>query len=300
MDRTDQPTSLDAVSRRQFVTAAAALALGASSGGAAPQTITAQQLVDRVRVRLGAAIPDGTPDGFRAGDPGARVSGVAVTAMATLDVLRRAADARHDLVLTLAPVFYTPGDTPDGRAADPVYLAKRALIEERKLVVFRFGEHWRARRPDERTRALAAALGWAGTASADDARLHDVPPVTVADVVRRARAELGARGGVRLIGDPRATVRRVAVAPGTIDLATAVRLLQRADLLVTGEAREWEGIEYAFDAGFAGRPKALLALGLVLSEEPGVRACAEWLRTVVPEVPARAIAVGDPYWSPVA
>jgi putative NIF3 family GTP cyclohydrolase 1 type 2 len=283
------------MNRRQFVSAAAAVAVGPSGWRDARQPVTARQLVERAG--LGAA--EGTPDGFKAGDPDRAVTGVAVTAMATLDVLRRAADARHDLVLTIEPVFYTPTDVVGDRSTDPVYLAKRTLVDDRGLTVYRFGRAWRARRPDDRTRALAAALGWTRSAGAGDARVYDVPNESLADVVRRARASLGARGGVRVVGDPRSTVRRVAVAPGTIDLATAVQLLQRADLLVTGELREWEGVEYAFDTGFAGRPKSLIALGLVLSEEPGVRACAEWLATLA-GVPARAIVVGDPYWSPVA
>jgi hypothetical protein len=38
----------------------------------------------------------------------------------------------------------------------------------------------------------------------------------------------------------------------------------------------------------------------VVSEDPGMRACADWLKTVVKEVPARWIGAGDPYWRPSA
>jgi hypothetical protein len=30
-----------------------------------------------------------------------------------------------------------------------------------------------------------------------------------------------------------------------------------------------------------------------------MQACADWLRTIVPEVPTRFIAAGDPYWRPL-
>jgi hypothetical protein len=42
----------------------------------------------------------------------------------------------------------------------------------------------------------------------------------------------------------------------------------------------------------------MISVGRIVSEEPGVRACAAWLRALIPEVPVDAIAVGDPYWRP--
>ena len=62
--------------------------------------------------------------------------------------------------------------------------------------------------------------------------------------------------------------------------------------------REWESVEYARDQVAAGRRKALILVGRVLSEDPGMRVCADWLKTVAPGVPVRHIAVGDPYWRP--
>ena len=49
---------------------------------------------------------------------------------------------------------------------------------------------------------------------------------------------------------------------------------------------------------FAGDKKALILVGRVVSEEPGMEVCADWLKTFVPEVPIRHIAAGDPYWRP--
>ena len=39
-------------------------------------------------------------------------------------------------------------------------------------------------------------------------------------------------------------------------------------------------------------------LARAASEEPGMRVCAEWIKTVVKEVPAKWIGAGDPYWRP--
>ena len=71
-----------------------------------------------------------TIDGVKAGDPATVLTGVAVTVAARLDNLRRAAAAGCNLVITQEPVFYGPNDEPGNRAKDPVYLAKKAYIEE--------------------------------------------------------------------------------------------------------------------------------------------------------------------------
>ena len=291
-------------SRRAFLRAAAvltgapAVASAAVRGTAPRRALTARDVADRIRAGVGVAWQSSTVDGFKAGDPGIVVTGIATAAMATLDVLRRAAAAGHNFVVTHEPTFYAADDAPRARASDPVYLAKRALVDERRLVVYRFADHWRARTPDATSRALAAAMGW--TERGGDDRTYVVSPTTVGDVVALARARLGVHGGLRVIGDPRARVRRVLVSPGTVEWRDTVRRLPGVDLILAGEPREWEAVEYAYDAVAAGRLAGMVALGRVISEEPGMRACAEWLRTLLPEVAVRPLAVGDPYWSPVA
>ena len=52
------------------------------------------------------------------------------------------------------------------------------------------------------------------------------------------------------------------------------------DLLICGEAREWEVVEYAQDAITAGQKKALIMLGHVVSEQGGMLWATEWLKTL--------------------
>jgi hypothetical protein len=75
-------------------------------------------------------------------------------------------------------------------------------------------------------------------------------------------------------------------------------VLPAVDVMVAGEMREWEGVEYVRDVVAAGQKKGLVLLGRIVSEEPGMRACAAWLNTILPELPATWIAAGDPYWRP--
>ncbi len=44
--------------------------------------------------------------------------------------------------------------------------------------------------------------------------------------------------------------------------------------------------------------KGLILIGRLVSEDPGMKVCADWLNTIVPEARATAIPAGDPYWRP--
>jgi hypothetical protein len=103
---------------------------------------------------------------------------------------------------------------------------------------------------------------------------------------------------MRIIGTSGMRIQRVLLSPGTTSLQTTIDNLPQADVVLCGEPREWEAVEYVADTAAAGQPKGMIAVGRVVSEEPGMRACAAWLRTLVPEVPVEAIPVGDPYWRP--
>ena len=57
---------------------------------------------------------------------------------------------------------------------------------------------------------------------------------------------------------------------------------ESVELLIAGEASEWETVEYVRDASAQGRHKALILLGHEVSEEPGMEKCTEDLRLVFP------------------
>jgi hypothetical protein len=264
-----------------------------------PPVITAQQLVERIRAAVGIPWKERTVDGFKAGDPAAVLTGVAVTVAAHLEHLRRAAAAGCNLVISHEPVFYSGNDEPGNRATDPVYLAKKAYMDEAKLVVWRFADHWNGRQPDPRVGALAAALSWtAGPRSGDG--IYSIPETTLSALMAHLRGRLGIRGGMRAVGTPGMRVRSVLLSPGGSDLQTAVARLGGADVLIAGEPREWEVVPYVQDARENGAAKGLVAVGRMVSQEPGMRACADWLRTLAPELRVVTLPGADPYWNPAS
>jgi putative NIF3 family GTP cyclohydrolase 1 type 2 len=291
-------TESTALSRRAFVLAGATVVFAAAPRRRQARGVTAQQIIDRIRAGVGVPWRATTVDTFKSGDPNTIVTGVATTVMATMGVLRQAAAAKRNLIITYEPLFYTANDDPGPRATDPVYLAKKAFIDDNRLVVWRFFDHWLARQPNELATALAQTLGWTGGRTVDNYTVYTVPRTTAGSLAAHVGRTLGIRGGMRTVGRADTPVTRVVLSPGTTDLMTAVHSLQQADVIVSGEPREWEAVEYVFDTASAGTPKSMIAIGRLVSEEPGIRACATWLRTLVPEVPVETIGVADPYWRP--
>jgi putative NIF3 family GTP cyclohydrolase 1 type 2 len=280
------------LSRRRFAQFAGAAVLAAPHASAQRASLTAQLVAERIQKNLGA--PWQPP-----GDPATPVRGIATTAMATIGVLTRAAKANINLLVTLEPTFFGHLDaSPAFNPNDPVYLAKRAFIEKSGLVVWRFTDPWRARKPDPFATGLANTLGWRQYQVADNVLHYDLPDGSLAALAKTLQQRLHARAGIRVLGNPQTRIRRIALLPGVSQLAATMKNLPDADVIVAGETREWESVEYAADAVASGQKKGFIMLGRILSEDPGMKVCAEWLKSLAPEVPVQWLPVGDPYWRP--
>jgi putative NIF3 family GTP cyclohydrolase 1 type 2 len=306
------------LSRREFTALAAssiAAPIGLPGAASALAPISASEVIDRIRKNIGVEWKMESVDTLKAGDPATTVSGVVTTAMATMGVLRQAVDAGANMIISCEPTFYGRSDgrqPPAGRGggrggagspvseqlADPVYSAKNAFVDKHGLVIFRLNQHWRLRRPDPFVEGLAGTLGWSkGRASADGAR-YSISPRSLRALADEMKNTLGIRGGMRIVGDPHASVQTLALLPGSTPLAAALDALPAVDALVAGEVREWESVEYVRDVAFSGKRKGLVLIGRIVSEEGGMNECARWLGALVPEVPVRHLPAGDPYWRP--
>jgi putative NIF3 family GTP cyclohydrolase 1 type 2 len=95
-------------------------------------------------------------------------------------------------------------------------------------------------------------------------------------------------------------VTHVALLPGASGLQRQVSALRQAnvDLLIAGEASEWETVEYARDATAQGRKKALVLIGHEPSEEPGMEQAAKDIRALFPGVKVDHILANQSMWSP--
>jgi len=288
------------LTRRSWLQAAPALLAGGAAMAQPGAELTARQVIERIRKNVGVPWRSQTVDTFKAGNPDAPVKGIATTVMATFDVLQRAARSGQNLVITHEPTFYNHEDDTKDFAGDPVYAAKHAFIEKNNMVVWRFHDHWHARRPDGILTGMLEILGWEKFQDSGNPRVLVLPSTPLASLARDMQKRLKVRT-MRVIGDPAMPVNKVALNPGYASLQGATRTLARpeVEVLVVGELREWEGVEYAQDAIALGMKKALIVLGHAISEENGMSECARWLKTFVTEVPVEFVPAGEPFW-PVA
>ena len=299
------------ISRREFARLAAVVPLLAGARDLfAAQAITAQQIIERIRKNIGVEWNADSVDGVKAGDPAVTAQGVVTTSMATLAVLQQAVKAGANVVVTAQPTFYGRADVPtpppargaaaSAPASDPVFTAKQQFIDKNGLVIVRLSEHWKQRQPDPLVQGMAAAFGWSKYQAAADPLRFQIPQLKLEAMAGHVKTALGSRGGIRVLGDPQTIVQRVGLLPGTTPIQAALKMLPSVDVIVAGEVREWESVEYLRDKIFGGEKKGLVLVGRVVSEEPGMNVCADWLKTFVSEVPVRHISAGDPYWRPAS
>lgn len=261
--------------------------------------LTASEAIKRIIAATGATPPPGTVDTIKGGDPNTVITGIATTFLDTYQVLEKAVADHKNFMVTHEPTFYNHPDDMTVLGDDPVQAQKLAYIKEHHLVVWRFHDTWHLRHPDGILEGVIDEFGWKPYQSAADPHVFTLPPTTLTQLAATLRAKAGSRL-MRVVGDPNMPVTQVALLPGAVGLTRQVKMLERDDVqvLVAGEASEWETVEYARDAAAQGRHKALILLGHEVSEEAGMRYCAEWLKTVLPGIPIEYIRAGEPYWMP--
>ncbi len=263
--------------------------------------ISSRQVIDRIKEHVGVVWKEPTVDTFKAGNPDLPIKGIAVTMMSTLDVLERAGKAGCNLVISHEPTFYDHYDKTEvyERENDAVYLAKQEVIKKYGLVIFRFHDYWHMRRPDGIMEGMIKQLGWDKYRSPKASNLYTVPEVSLQQLATDIKKRTGAHA-MRVVGDKSLRIKNIGFSPGAGGFDGHRKLLQKSevDVLVVGEAREWETVEYADDAQVAGKPKALIIIGHIPSEQAGMNECAKWLRTFVSEVPVKFIPTKDPFWMP--
>jgi putative NIF3 family GTP cyclohydrolase 1 type 2 len=280
----------------------AAFTVPVSSAVAQQKSVTAREVIERIQARVGVPWQSDTVDTFKAGNPDTPVTGIAVTMMATLDVLKRAAASRNNLIITHEPTFFNHLDKPDELGEgdkDPVLVAKREFIEKHGLIIWRFHDHWHARNPDGIQAGMVHALGWEKFQDPANEQLFTVPRTTVEELAAELKSRLGIRV-MRVVGEPHMQVTRVAMSPGAAGFGRETRALEIPDVevLVVGETREWETVEYVADATAEGKHKALIILGHIPSEQAGMDECTRWLKDFVTEIPVNFVPSAEPFWAP--
>jgi putative NIF3 family GTP cyclohydrolase 1 type 2 len=266
------------------------------------QTLRAGEAITLIQHRYAPAPPPNTVDTIKVGDPDTLVTGIAVTFLDTMEVLREAVRRGDNLIITHEPTFYNHLDDTKFFADDPVYKEKLAFIEQHHLVVFRLHDEIHADTTDHILKGMYEALGWDQYPHPSGPRgqyFVTIPQVTLAELAKSLQSKLHIQT-LRVEGDPNLSVSHVAFLPGSSGLEKQVFALRQpaVEVLIAGEASEWETVEYVRDAVTQGRSKALILLGHQVSEEPGMERCAKELRELLPGVRVDHLVAGQPLWNP--
>jgi len=289
------------ISRRTFLYGGIALAGGLASGRAASTlaatTLTAGQVIERIKANVGIPWREQTVDRLIAGSPDTPVTGVATIMMATLEMLERAQATGKNMVITHEPTFWSHQDDVSELKDDAVYKYKLDFIETHKMAVFHFHDHWHGHKPDGIATGMARELGWQKYQDAENPRLFTLPESTLERLASGLASKLKA-GTIRVVGDRELKVKRAIASWGYVSEFPGIPLLARPDIdvLIVGEAREWEVVECAQDLITSGKKKGLILLGHVVSEQAGMKYCAEWLKGFVTEVPVDYLEEQNPFW----
>jgi len=287
------------VSRRTFVAGGLSFAATfALPQVAATTRLTAGQVIDRIKTNVGIPWRESTVDRIIVGTPDTPVRGIATTMMATLDVVQRAAAAGKNMIITHEPTFYSHQDTVDELKNDSTYQYKLDFLQKNNMAVFHFHDHWHGHHPDGIATGMARELGWEKNMDAENPKLFTFPSTSLSHLAKHIKSRLKPRT-MRVLGDPHLPITKAIASWGYVSQFPGIPLLARPDIdvLIVGESREWEVVEYAQDAISSGKKKALIDIGHVLSEQAGMKYCAEWLKPFVPEVPVEFVAAVEPFWA---
>jgi putative NIF3 family GTP cyclohydrolase 1 type 2 len=254
------------------------------------QPKTPEEVVNLIKKNVTCDWATQTVDNFKTGDPNTRLKGIAVCMFADMQTLKTAVEKSCNFIITHEPVFYNHLDETASFANDPVYQEKAKFIKDNNLVIFRFHDHIHMTKPDGISVGMIDKLGLKDYSVNGSLTHFKVPEKTVAGYAKELKKKFDLES-IRTIGNPEMKFTKVAFMAGAPGGQRHIQMLQNPDVevIIAGEAPEWETYLYTNDAAALGKNKAVIFLGHIKSEEAGMEYCAEWLGTFVSGVPIHFI-----------
>lgn len=227
-----------------------------------------------------------TVDNFKAGNPEVKLKGIATCMFADMQTLKEAVSENCNFIITHEPVFYNHFDETGGYADDPVFQEKMKYIKDNNLVIFRFHDHIHMTEPDGISVGMINKLGLETYSVKGSQTFFTIPETTVAKFSAELKNKLEMKT-IRVIGNPDMKFTKLAFMAGAPGGQSHIQMLKNKDVevILAGEANEWETYLYANDAVELGKNKAVIFLGHIKSEEAGMEYCAKWLETFISGVP---------------
>lgn len=254
------------------------------------QPKTPQEVVNLIKKNVTCDWATETVDNFKAGNPEIQLKGIATCMFADMQTLKEAVKKGCNFIITHEPVFYNHFDTKEAFTDDPVFQEKMKYINDNKLVIFRFHDHIHMTNPDGISVGMINKLGIEKYAVKGSQTFFTIPETTISKFSSELKNKLEMKT-IRVIGNPEMKFTKLAFMAGAPGGQSHIQMLKSKDVevILAGEANEWETYLYANDAVAQGKNKAVIFLGHIKSEEAGMEYCAKWLGTFVSGVPIHFI-----------
>lgn len=303
----EYPKSDTLFTRRNFVassiSALVATSVLAANGALQQPHLNAELTVGEVINIILKEIPGGTiertVDTLKSGDVGLKVTGIVTTMFATVEVIRKAIALKANFIIAHEPAFYNHTDATDWLEQDKVYSYKKELLAKNNIVVWRFHDYMHTYRPDGVLMGILNDLGWQKLYNASNPGVINLTPTPLREIIEHAKVKLGIKH-LRFVGDANKSCSKVLIMPGASGGRAQIQRIMREepDLIICGEVAEWETSEYIRDARAMGLNRALLVLGHVPSEEPGMVWLVNWLKPKVQGISVTHVPANNPFtWS---
>ena len=257
---------------------------------------TIQQVIDLILRSIPGTPFQQTVDTIKAGKSDQIVKGIVTTMFATNDVIEKAAAAGANFIIAHEPTFYNHTDDTSWLKDDEVYEYKIALLQKHNMVVWRFHDYIHAHKPDGVLTGVLTSLGWLKYYNPNNPYLLNIKAQSFRNIIQLAKTKLNIPH-VKVIGEDTQTIHKVALIPGAAGGRTQIEAIrkEKPDLLICGELNEWETSEYIRDLRYMGGKTALLVLGHIQSEEPGLQWLVHWLQPQIPSIRVAHIPSGDAF-----
>ncbi len=239
---------------------------------------TIRDVIDFLISQVKVAPFEKTVDTVKSGDPSQKVKGIVTTFMANSEVIQKAIDAEANLIITHEPTYYGHQDATDWLENNKVYKEKRKLLEDHKIVVWRFHDYMHSIQPDPVLQAVVEKLGWQNYQDARQGHIFNIPSTNLGTLAKEVKGKLQSQN-IRTVGKEALNCKKVGILPGAPGGESQINLMEEHDLdvLITGEISEWMVSEYVRDASGNGKAKGLIVAGHAPTEEPGMLWLAQWL-----------------------
>lgn len=231
-----------------------------------------------------------TCDVLIGGDPNVTCTGIIVTIVPTVEIIRQAIANKANFILVHEPTYYS-GYDPDTEwlEGNVVFEEKKKLLEDNGIVIFRDHDHMHAHQPDTIFHYMTKQLGWEEYLIDKENPVsgYRLPEQSFESVLNHIKDAMDLKT-IRYIGNMDSKVSTVGIVGHLLPSNETnwgnnkeVAYSWNFDVVIPGEVVEWTLPLYIRDAVMLGKAKGMILPGHFVQEEAGMRWAVEWLEPIV-------------------